>query len=88
MGTRCVRSSVHRQIFPSTVAGVLTKITESRVNIIWAGQGQPITLTVHGPDGEVAVPLLPKRALELAKELIEPAVQSIKTDQWGKSWPG
>jgi hypothetical protein len=31
----------------------------------------------------VAVPLLPKQALELAKELIEPAVQSIKTEQWG-----
>ncbi len=34
-------------------------------------------------DGAVAVPLLPKRVLELAKELSEPAVRSIKADQWG-----
>ena len=40
-------------------------------------------LTVRGPDGEVAVPLTPVRALELAKELLQPAVQSIKVDRWG-----
>ncbi len=40
-------------------------------------------LTVRGPDGEVAVPLTPVRALELAQELIQPAVVSIKTAQWG-----
>ena len=51
--------------------------------------GQPITLTVHGPDGEVlAMPMEPTRALELAKDLMERAVASIKTDQWGKPWPG
>ncbi len=44
----------------------------------WQGSGQPITLTVYGPGGEVAV-----RALELAQELIQPAVVSIKTAQWG-----
>jgi hypothetical protein len=31
---------------------------------------QPITLTVYGPDGELAVPLLPKRALTLAQEFL------------------
>ncbi len=50
--------------------------------------GTPIVLTVYGPAGEVTVPLLPKRALELAQELIEPAVSSIKIGQWGKPWPG
>ena len=47
--------------------------------MIWEGPGEPITLTIHGPDGEVAVPLLPKRALELAQELIEPAVVTETT---------
>ena len=56
--------------------------------VTWEGPGEPIMLTVHGPAGEVAVPLLPKRALELAQELIEPAVSSIKIGQWGKPWPG
>ena len=45
--------------------------------------GLPITLTVNGPDGEVAVALTPVRALELAKELLQPAVAGIKTAQWG-----
>ena len=40
-------------------------------------------LRVYGPDGEVAVPLLPKRALELAQELLTRGVQAIKAD-----WPG
>ena len=40
-------------------------------------------LKVYGPDGEVAVPLLPKRALTLAKELLTRGVQAIKAD-----WPG
>ena len=31
--------------------------------------GQPIVLTLYGPDGELAVPLLPKRALTLAQAL-------------------
>ena len=38
---------------------------------------------VHGPDGEVAVPMVPKRALELAQELLTRGVQAIKADQWG-----
>ena len=31
-------------------------------------------LTLYGPDGEVAVPLLPKRALTLAQELLTAGV--------------
>ena len=54
-----------------------------RVVVTWEGPGRPITLTVHGPDGEVAVPLLPKRALTLAQELLTRGVQAIKAD-----WPG
>ena len=38
-------------------------------------------LTLYGPAGEVAVPLLPKRALELAKELLTRGVAAIKADQ-------
>ena len=33
------------------------------------------------------MPLTPTRALELAKALIEPAVQAIKVKQWGSGWP-
>ncbi len=40
-------------------------------------------LKVYGPDGEVAVPMVPKRALELAQELLTRGVQAIKAD-----WPG
>ena len=39
-------------------------------------------LTLYGPDGEVAVPLLPKRALTLAQELLTRGVQAIKADSW------
>ncbi len=54
----------------------------------WQGAGQPITLTVYGPGGEVAVALSPVRALELAQELIQPAVTVIEAAQWGPGWPG
>ncbi len=57
--------------------------TEPRAVVSWEGPGQPIVLTLYGPDGEVAVPLLPKRALELAQELLTRGVQAIKAD-----WPG
>ncbi len=61
----------------------------SRAIVSWEGQGRPIMLTVYGPDGEAAgTKLSPTRALELAKELTEPAVRSIKTTQWGEDWPG
>ena len=57
----------------------MTEATNHRCVVTWAGAGQPIMLTIYNPDGEVAaVPLSPVRALELAKELIEPAMQSIK----------
>ncbi len=50
--------------------------------VTWEGPGEPIVLTLYGPDGEVAVPLLPKRALTLAQELLTRGVQAIKADQW------
>ena len=63
--------------------------TEPRTVVSWQGHSQPIVLTVHGgPGGEAAVPLTPVRALELAKELLQPAVTAIKTAQWGPGWPG
>ena len=52
-----------------------------RAIVSWEGPGEPIMLTLYGPDGEIAVPLLPKRALELAQELLTRGVQVIKTDQ-------
>ncbi len=39
-------------------------------------------LTIYGPDGEVAVPLAPKRTLVLAQELLTRGVQAIKADSW------
>ena len=40
-------------------------------------------LTLYGMDGEeVAVPLLPARALTLAQELLTRGVQAIKADSW------
>ena len=57
--------------------------------VSWAGPGEPITLTLYAADGEVVTAqLVPKRALTLAQELMAPAVQSIKTSQWGPGWPG
>ena len=54
---------------------------ESRVVVSWKGPGQPIVLTIYGPAGEaVALPLLPKRALTLAQELLTQGVQAIKAD--------
>ena len=62
---------------------------EHRAVVTWVGQGEPIKLTVYGPDGAVvSVPLSPTRALEMAKDLMERAVMAIKTAQWGDSWPG
>ncbi len=57
--------------------------TEPRAVVSWEGPGEPIVLQVHGPNGETRVPLLPKRALELAQELLTRGVQAIKADQWG-----
>ena len=56
--------------------------TEPRAAVSWEGPGEPIVLQVYGPDGEVTVPMVPKRALELAQELLTRGVQAIKADQW------
>ncbi len=54
---------------------------ESRVVVSCAGPGEPIMLTIYGPDGEeVALQLEPKRALTLAQELLTCGVQAIKAD--------
>ena len=55
---------------------------EPRAVVSWEGPGEPIMLTIYGPDGEVAVPLLPKRALTLAQELLTRGVSAIKADSW------
>ncbi len=55
---------------------------EPRAVVSWEGPGEPIMLTIYGPDGDVAVPLLPKRALTLAQELLTCGVQAIKADSW------
>ena len=36
----------------------------------------------------LAVRLSPTRALELAKNLMERAVLTIKVNSWGPGWPG
>lgn len=60
----------------------MTETTEHRAVVTWEGPGEPIVLTLHGPDGEVALPLLPKRALTLAQELLRHGVSAIKADSW------
>ncbi len=55
---------------------------EPRAVVSWEGPGEPIVLTLYGADGEVALPLLPKRALTLAQELLTRGVQAIKADTW------
>ena len=57
-------------------------MTETRAAVTWEGPGEPIVLEVYGPDGKLAVPMVPKRALELAQELLTRGVQAIKADQW------
>ncbi len=57
------------------------RTTETHAAVTWNGPGSPIVLTLYGADGEAAaVPLLPKRALTLAGELLERGVQAIKAD--------
>ena len=65
------------------MVGAITTAAEPRAVVSWAGPGEPIMLTLYGPDGELAVALLPKRALTLAQELLTRGVQAIKVD-----WPG
>ncbi len=60
----------------------MTESTENRAVVTWEGPGEPVMLTLYGPAGEVAaVPLLPKRALTLAQELLTQGVAAIKADQ-------
>ena len=59
----------------------MTQPTEHRCVVSWAGPGEPIVLTIYDVDGQVAVPMVPKRALELAQELLTRGVQAIKADQ-------
>ncbi len=59
-----------------------------RAVVTWEEPGEPIMLTVYGPDGEVAVPLLPKRALTLAQELLTSGVAAIKADPEAPWAPG
>ncbi len=55
----------------------------SRAVATWDGPGEPIVLTTYGADGEeVALPLLTKRALTLAQELLERGVAAIKAAPW------
>ncbi len=51
--------------------------------VTWEGPGEPIMLTLYGAAGEVAVPLLPKRALTLAQDLLTRGVQAIKAEPEG-----
>ncbi len=54
-----------------------------RAVVTWEGPGEPVVLTLYGPDGEVvALSLLPKRALTLAQELLTQGVAAIKADSW------
>ncbi len=65
------------------MVGAVTTAAEPRAVVTWEGPGEPIVLTLYGPEGELAVALLPKRALTLAQELLTRGVQAIKVD-----WPG
>ncbi len=59
----------------------MTETTENRVVVSWGGVGEPVVLALYGPSGElVAVPLLPKRALTLAQEMLTQGVAAIKAD--------
>ncbi len=59
----------------------LPRLHADRAVVTWEGPGEPIMLTLYGADGEVAaVPLLPKRALTLAQELLTRGVSAIKAE--------
>ena len=71
-------------IGPAAILG-----TDLRAVVSQEGADRPITLTIYNTTGAVAVvELSPTRALELAKQLMERAVSSIKVSQWGPDWPG
>jgi hypothetical protein len=56
----------------------------ARAVVTCEGPAEPIVLTVYGPNGKMAyTPLLPKRALTLAQELLERGNHAIRADWWG-----
>ena len=66
----------------------MTETTEHRAVVSWERPRTPIVLALYGPDGEVAVPLLPKRAfLMLAQKLLTRGVQTIKANHWDTTPP-
>ncbi len=65
------------------MVGAVTTAAEPRALVTWEGPGEPIMLTLYGPEGELAVPLLPKRALTLAQQLLTRGVAAIKANHWG-----
>ncbi len=72
LGRRCV-----------AISGRVTPPSASGGEIVLLGLlsgPEPIVLTLYGPEGEVAVPMVPKRALTLAQELLTRGVQAIKAD--------
>ena len=52
-----------------------------RAVVSWDGPGQPVVIAIYDLNGQaVAVPLLPERALTLAKELLSCGVSAIKAE--------
>ncbi len=65
------------------VASLAEPACADRAAVTWEGPGEPIMLTLYGAAGaEVALALLPKRALTLAQKLLTRGVQAIKADSW------
>ncbi len=83
-GPRCKHKADFQSDLNRHSLGIATlSATENRAVVSWKGPGEPIVLTIYGPAGEaVAVPLLPKRALTLAQELLTCGVSAIKADSW------
>ncbi len=79
---------LRRWMLADRTNAVGSSLFNSRAVVTWEGPGQPITLTVHGPGGEVALALTPTRAIALAVELTQRAVLTIKVNQFGPGWPG
>ena len=52
---------------------------DPRAVVSWEGADQPIVLKIYSSAGEVAaVRLSPTRALELARELLGPAISAVR----------
>ncbi len=57
-----------------------------RVTVTWEGDGQPIVMTAYARSGKIAVPVTPRRALEIAQLLIDRALlEGDCDDQEGRS---